>query len=84
MDSDLTTLERLCRGVALMLEVAEVDPDTGIGELGINSLNLAVMAIMCEVLYAGNVRLNDIALDVSTTLRSLDVQLAHPRDRRGD
>jgi hypothetical protein len=47
------TLTALVQEVSRILNVKEVDPDIGLAELGIDSMNAAELALVCDQLYPG-------------------------------
>jgi acyl carrier protein len=69
-------LEILAREVAKILNVETVETDAGIGELGIDSLNIVELIVFCEQLYGA---IDPEALNITqyTTLQQLDTQLRH-------
>ena len=67
--SDLTTQ------VAQMLNKDEVDADTPIAELGVDSLNIVEVILICEQLYPGVMNPENLVFDEHTTLREMDSQL---------
>jgi acyl carrier protein len=69
-------LEILGREVAKILNVESVTTDAGIGELGIDSLNIVELIVFCEQLYGA---IDPEALNITqyTTLQQLDAQLRH-------
>ncbi len=69
------TLLLVQREVARILNVDEVDPDTGVGELGIDSLNVVELILVFEQLYQKPVEPDELTVDQFTTLRDLDNQL---------
>jgi acyl carrier protein len=69
-------LEILAHEVAKILNVETVETDAGIGELGIDSLNIVELIVFCEQLYGA---IDPEALNITqyTTLQQLDTQLRH-------
>ena len=74
--SDKTKLELLATEVARILNVDAVDVDTPMGELGVDSLNVVELVLVCEQLYVGSVDPERLSIDQYTSLRELDSQLA--------
>ncbi|HEV3105689.1 MAG TPA: acyl carrier protein [Trinickia sp.] len=67
-------LEILAREVAKILNIESVETNVGIGELGIDSLNVVELIVFCEQLY-GSVDPEALAITQYTTLEQLDGQL---------
>jgi acyl carrier protein len=70
-----TTLPLVQREVARIINVEDVDTDTGVGELGIDSLNVVELILVFEQLYQKPVDPDELHVDQFTTLRELDQQL---------
>lgn len=68
-------LEILSREVAKILNVESVETNVGIGELGIDSLNIVELIVFCEQLYGA---IDPETLDITqyTTLEDLNQQLS--------
>ncbi|MBA2674455.1 acyl carrier protein [Ramlibacter sp.] len=73
--SEQTKLELLAVEVARILNVETVDVDTPMGELGVDSLNVVELVLVCEQLYTGSVDPERLSIDQYTSLRELDAQL---------
>lgn len=73
--SDKTKLELLATEVARILNVDAVDVDTPMGELGVDSLNVVELVLVCEQLYTGMVDPERLSIDQYTSMRELDTQL---------
>ncbi|MCW8879186.1 MAG: acyl carrier protein [Kangiellaceae bacterium] len=69
------TISELTTQVAQMLNKDEVDPDTPIAELGVDSLNIVEVILICEQLYPGVMNPENLVFDEHTTLREMDTQL---------
>lgn len=69
------TLQLVQREVARLVDAETVDPDTGVAELGIDSLNVVELMFALELLYKKAIQLEELSLDQFTTLRELDQQL---------
>jgi acyl carrier protein len=67
-------LEILAREVAKILNVETVETNVGIGELGIDSLNVVELIVFCEQLY-GSIDPEALKITQYTTLEQLDEQL---------
>jgi len=74
-DKDAATLTMLSKEVARILNVTKVEVDTGLGELGIDSLNVVELTLLCEQVYRNPVNPEALAIDQYTTLRELDRQM---------
>jgi acyl carrier protein len=74
MESE-NTLKLLIAEVAKIAELENVDPDIGLNELGVDSLKLVELVLVCDQLYA--ISLDPERLDINefTTLRDLDRQM---------
>lgn len=72
--TDTDPLALLAREVARILNIDAVDTDIGIGELGIDSLNIVELIVFCEQLYGS---FDPEALNIAqyTTLAELHGQL---------
>ena len=70
-----TTLEQLTEGIKTMLSLDEVDIDIPLAQLGVDSLNVVEMIIICQQVYTGVVNYDDISIDETTTLREIDEQM---------
>ncbi len=68
-------LPELLVQVAEMLSKDEVDADTPLGELGIDSLNIVEVILICEQLYTNVLDPEALVFDEFTTLRDMDGQL---------
>jgi hypothetical protein len=70
-----TTLDQLSHGIREMLALEEVDVDLPLSQIGIDSLNVVEMIILCQQVYTGVVNYDDISIDETTTLREVDEQM---------
>ncbi len=68
-------LNELASQVATMLNKEAVDPDATLSEIGIDSLNVVELILICEQLYPNMVDPQSLSFDEYTTLRELDRQL---------
>ena len=73
--SNESKLQLLANEVARILNVDIVDVDTPMGELGVDSLNVVELVLVCEQLYTGSVDPERLHIDQYTSLRELDSQL---------
>ncbi|WP_323118213.1 phosphopantetheine-binding protein [Burkholderia alba] len=70
----VNTLQLLANEVAKILNVERVETNVGIGELGIDSLNVVELIVFSEQLY-GSIDPEQINLTQTTTLEELDSRL---------
>ncbi|WP_144392895.1 phosphopantetheine-binding protein [Pleionea sediminis] len=61
--------------VAQMLNKDQVDGDTPLIELGVDSLNIVEVILICEQLYPDVMNPENLVFDENTTLREMDQQL---------
>ena len=74
MSETINTLEMLRKETAKILNVESVDAHIGLGELGIDSLNVVELIVFCEQLY-GSIDPEQLNITQFTTLEQLDTQL---------
>ncbi|NVN09783.1 acyl carrier protein [Nguyenibacter vanlangensis] len=65
-------LQKLTAEVARILNVDSVEPDVGLGELGVDSLVIVELLLACEQIYGGRVSPEDLNIDQYTTLSDFD------------
>ncbi len=70
----LNTLELLKKEAAKILNIETVDTHVGLGELGIDSLNVVELIVYCEQLY-GSIDPEQLNITQYTTLEQIDIQL---------
>lgn len=58
-----------------MLGVTSIDIDAPMSQLGVDSLNIVEMVVICQQIYTNVTNYQDIQIDENTTLRELDAQL---------
>lgn len=68
------TLNILSQEVAKILGQESIDPDIGVNELGVDSLKVVELMLVCDQLYPNKIDPTKITIDQFTTLRSLDQQ----------
>ena len=78
--SDKSQLVELQSQVAEMLSLDKIDADTPLGELGIDSLNVVEVILICEQLYIDVSDPEALIFDEYTTLRDMDEQLLEASD----
>ncbi len=65
-------LEELTAQVAKMLNQESVDPDAGLATLGIDSLNVVELILICQELYPTATQFDAMEIDEYSTLRMVD------------
>lgn len=75
--SQLTSLQT---EVAQMLNKEQIDADTPLGELGVDSLNVVEVILICEQIYTDVSDPEALIFDEFTTLRDMDAQLLEASD----
>lgn len=78
--SDKSQLTSLQTEVAQMLNKEQIDADTPLGELGIDSLNVVEVILICEQIYTDVSDPEALIFDEFTTLRDMDAQLLEASD----
>lgn len=73
--AECTTLDRLERTTAEVLRLECVDPDTGIVELGLDSVRVIELILLLEQVYGTSIQPERLSVDQSTTLRDIDRQM---------
>lgn len=68
-------LPELLEQMAIMLNKESVDADTPLGELGVDSLNIVEVILICEQLYQDVMDPEALTFDEFTTIRDMDNQL---------
>ncbi len=58
-----------------MLGVKTIDVDAPMSQLGVDSLNIVEMVVICQQIYTAVTNYEDIQIDENTTIRELDAQL---------
>lgn len=69
------TLVKLIEGVKAMLAVDDLDVDVPLSQLGVDSLNVVELIILCQQVYSGVGNYDDLHVDEGTTLRDIDDQM---------
>lgn len=72
--ASINTLELLRKEAAKILNIETVEGNVGLGELGIDSLNVVELIVFCEQLY-GSIDPEQLNITQYTTLEQLDAQL---------
>ncbi|MEZ5920176.1 MAG: acyl carrier protein [Parvularculaceae bacterium] len=68
------TLDLLSQEVAKILGQESIDPDISVSELGVDSLKVVELMLVCDQLYPNKIDPEKIEIDQSTTLRGMDQQ----------
>jgi|GEM_PF-890910 len=69
-----TTLEILQTEVAKVLNQETIDVDLAIGELGVDSMRVVELILICDQLYQAPLDPEALQIDQFTTLRDMDRQ----------
>lgn len=69
------SLTRFTEDMRKMLGVKTIDIDAPMAQLGVDSLNIVEMVIICQQIYTNVTNYEDIDIDENTTIRELDAQL---------
>lgn len=75
METGTSTLDELESSIKGMLALEEVDLDVPLSQLGIDSLNVVELILICQQVYTNVVSFDEIDIDESTTLREIDTQM---------
>lgn len=71
----ISTIEELAQGVKGVLALESVDLDLPLSQVGIDSLNVVELILICQQVYVSVFNFDEIDIDESTTLRELDEQM---------
>jgi hypothetical protein len=74
-DSESETLAVFSAEMMKMLGVKTIDLDAPMSQLGVDSLNVVEMVVICQQIYTSVTNYQDIQIDENTTIRELDAQL---------
>lgn len=69
------TLCQLSDGIKNMLGIDEVDLDRPLSQIGVDSLNVVEMIIICQQVYTSILDYDAINIDENTTVREIDSQM---------
>lgn len=75
MSAANTKLNELLKEVSSLLNVDSLDPDSTLLDLGVDSMNVVELIMICEQLYPEVVDPDSMEFDEYTTLRELDNKL---------
>lgn len=70
------TLTTFSEEMKRMLGTKTIDVDAPMSQIGVDSLNVVEMVIICQRIYVAVVDYEDIEIDESTTIRELDRKLS--------
>lgn len=70
-----TTLEQFAEEMKKLLALKEIDVDAPMSQLGVDSMNIVEMVIICQQIYTQVANYEDINIDENTTIRELDEQM---------
>ncbi len=70
-----TTLEQFSEEMKKLLALKEIDIDAPMSQLGVDSMNIVEMVIICQQIYTQVANYEDINIDENTTIRELDEQM---------
>jgi hypothetical protein len=71
-----TTLAQLSDGVNTMLALDEIGMDVALSQIGVDSLNMVEMIIICQQVYINAGNYDDTKIDGNTTLREIDQEMS--------
>jgi acyl carrier protein len=71
-----TSLNNLTAEIAKILGVDEVNPDVPLGQLGIDSINVVELILVCQQIYPNVLDFESLTFDEHTTLREIDERMA--------
>ena len=69
------TLAQLQQGICDMLALDSVDLDVSLAQVGIDSLNVVELILICQQIYVNVTDFDEIDIDENTTLREVDDQM---------
>lgn len=69
------TLDQFTDGMKAMLGVDEIDVDAPLSQIGVDSLNVVEMILICQQVYTSVINYDDINIDENTTIREVDEQM---------
>lgn len=76
MESTMSeTLQIFTDEMKKMLGAKAIDVDAPMSQLGVDSLNIVEMVVICQQIYTQVTNYEDIHIDENTTIRELDAQL---------
>lgn len=70
-----TTLTAFATEMQKLLGLSEIDVDAPMSQLGVDSMNIVEMVIICQQIYTQVANYEDIDIDENTTIRELDEQM---------
>ena len=70
-----TKLQQLIQEAKKVLDHDEIDADTSLLDLGVDSMNIVELIMLCEQIYGNNFDPDALELDEYTTFTELDERL---------
>lgn len=70
------TLDQFTAGMKAMLGVDDIDIDAPLSQIGVDSLNVVEMILICQQVYTAVINYDDINIDENTTMREVDEQMS--------
>lgn len=71
-----TTLDTLVSETEKTLDQQNISADASLLDLGVDSMNIVELIMVCEQIYGDNIDPDSLELDEYTTLRELDERLS--------
>jgi cytochrome c-type biogenesis protein CcmH/NrfG len=71
----MTKLEEFSAEMEKLLALKNIDVDAPMSQLGVDSMNIVEMVIICQQIYTQVANYEDINIDENTTIRELDEQM---------
>lgn len=71
----MTQLEQFAVEMEKLLALQNIDVDAPMAQLGVDSMNIVEMVIICQQIYTQVANYEDINIDENTTIRELDEQM---------
>lgn len=71
-----TTLDTLVSETEKTLDQQNISADASLLDLGVDSMNIVELIMVCEQIYGDNIDPDSLEIDEYTTLRELDERLS--------
>lgn len=71
----MTQLEQFAAEMEKLLALKSIDVDAPMSQLGVDSMNIVEMVIICQQIYTQVANYEDINIDENTSIRELDEQM---------
>ena len=75
-DATKSNLDQLTSYLTTLLNRDNIDPDSTLAEIGIDSMNVVELILACEQLYS-DFNIEKLQLNAETTLRDIDKHLSN-------